>query len=143
MDALAGIRSVDILDRWICVVGRRGIPTVGTGAELSLCFILCAVSVTADHTGRSSMRSNRMGSFAKAVGFLCLFSCLASVLLYAREQPEPHHPRVRVHFIAADEVDWDYAPLGHDEAMGHPFDDFFVEGGPHRVGRVPKKCVYR
>ena len=32
--------------------------------------------------------------------------------------------RVRTYYVAADEVAWDYAPSGRDEAMGHPFDDF-------------------
>src|SRR5712671_6711180 len=57
-----------------------------------------------------------------------------------------HHPKVRVHFIAAEEVEWDYAPSGRDEAMGHPFHGFenvYVESGPHRIGRVYRKCIYR
>jgi FtsP/CotA-like multicopper oxidase with cupredoxin domain len=36
--------------------------------------------------------------------------------------------------------------LSQDEAMGHPFDDFeknYMESGPHRIGRVYKKSVYR
>ena len=31
--------------------------------------------------------------------------------------------KLRSHYIAAEEVDWDYAPLGRDEMMGHPFMD--------------------
>jgi len=36
-----------------------------------------------------------------------------------RAQGHAHVPR------AADEVSWDYAPSGRDEAMGYPFDDDF------------------
>jgi manganese oxidase len=56
------------------------------------------------------------------------------------------HSHVRVYFIAADEVAWDYAPSGRDDAMGHPFDDFekyYAESGPHRIGRTYKKAIYR
>jgi manganese oxidase len=87
-----------------------------------------------------------------------LRTCLLFALAYAfptissmaqdrqAERPGVHHGRVRVHFIAAEEVDWDYVPIGRDEPMGHPFDEFetnYVDRGPHRIGRVYKKCVYR
>ena len=52
----------------------------------------------------------------------------------------------RTYYVAADEVQWDYAPAGRDEAMGHPFDETekgYVESGPHRIGRVYKKAIYR
>jgi FtsP/CotA-like multicopper oxidase with cupredoxin domain len=61
-------------------------------------------------------------------------------------QPAARHPHVRVYFIAADEVIWDYAPSGQDEAMGHPFDDFennYMAPGPNRIGRIYKKAIYR
>lgn len=54
--------------------------------------------------------------------------------------------KTRVYYVAADEVNWDYAPAGRDVAMGHPFDAFergFTEPGPHQIGRVYKKAVYR
>ena len=57
----------------------------------------------------------------------------------AQQQPVAHHGRVRVHFIAAEEVKWDYAPLGRDEAMGHPFDGLeknYMEAGPHHIVSV-------
>ncbi len=47
--------------------------------------------------------------------------------------------KVRTYYVAADEVNWDYAPSGRDEAMGHPFDDLqkaYTEPGPHCIGRV-------
>ncbi len=84
-----------------------------------------------------------------------LLIALASALLVesgaaqdreANRQLGPHHGRVRIHFIAADEVEWNYAPMGKDEAMGHAFHDFeknYMEAGPHRIGRVYKKAIYR
>lgn len=53
--------------------------------------------------------------------------------------------RVRTYYLAAEEVDWDYAPLGRDEMMGHDFMDeakVFVERKEGRVGRVHRKAVY-
>jgi len=64
----------------------------------------------------------------------------------AQQHPVVRHGRVRVYFIAAEEIDWDYAPLGRDEAMGHAFDEFeknYMEPGPHHIGRIYKKAVYR
>jgi hephaestin len=43
-------------------------------------------------------------------------------------------------------VQWDYAPSGRDEAMGMEFDPIakgFTESGPHQIGRVNKKAMYR
>lgn len=54
--------------------------------------------------------------------------------------------KTRVYYIAADEVEWNYAPSGGDEAMGMPFDAIargYTESGPHRIGSVYKKAVYR
>jgi manganese oxidase len=54
--------------------------------------------------------------------------------------------KTRVYYVAADEIDWDYAPTGRDEAMGHPFDELqkgYTEAGPHHIGRIYKKAVYR
>ena len=53
--------------------------------------------------------------------------------------------KTRTYYVAADEVQWDYAPSGRDEAMGMDFDEIgraFTESGPHRIGRVYKKAVY-
>ncbi len=60
--------------------------------------------------------------------------------------PTGHTGKTRVYYVAADEVEWDYAPSGRDEAMGMPFDAIarqFTESGPHRIGRVYKKAIYR
>ncbi len=50
------------------------------------------------------------------------------------------------YYIAADAVVWDYAPTGRDETTGRPFGEeqaFWVEQGPHKIGKVYKKALYR
>lgn len=54
--------------------------------------------------------------------------------------------KTRTYYIAADEVDWDYAPGGINKMMGMKFDGYsktFVEKGPHRIGTVYRKAIYR
>jgi len=54
--------------------------------------------------------------------------------------------KTRTYYIAADEVEWNYAPSGQDEAMGMPLDPVargFIESGPHQIGRINKKAIYR
>ena len=55
-------------------------------------------------------------------------------------------PKTRTYYIAADEVDWDYAPGGVNKMMGMKFEGYskvFVEKGPHRIGTVYRKALYR
>src|ERR1700690_3644590 len=55
-------------------------------------------------------------------------------------------PKVRTYYVAADEVEWDYAPGGVNKMMGMKFDGYsrvFVERGPHRIGSVYRKALYR
>src|SRR5215213_9913159 len=45
----------------------------------------------------------------------------------------------RTYYIAADPVDWDYAPNGISEISGKPFnqdEDVFVGQGKHRIGKT-------
>jgi hephaestin len=54
--------------------------------------------------------------------------------------------KTRIYYVAADEVNWDYAPSGRDEAMGMPFDAVakgFTETSANHIGRVYKKAIYR
>jgi hephaestin len=53
---------------------------------------------------------------------------------------------VRTYYIGADEVVWDYAPLGFNAITGRPFDDVantYVANGPGRIGSKYLKCLYR
>lgn len=54
--------------------------------------------------------------------------------------------RTRNYYIAADEVEWNYAPSGTDLITGQPFDAMarhYMEPGPGRIGRVWHKAIYR
>src|ERR1700722_4759024 len=54
--------------------------------------------------------------------------------------------KVRTYYIAADEVEWNYAPDGINKMMGMKFSGYpnvFFEQGPHRIGAVYRKAVYR
>jgi FtsP/CotA-like multicopper oxidase with cupredoxin domain len=53
--------------------------------------------------------------------------------------------RERRYFIAADEVQWNYAPAGRNMITGQPFDDVanaYVQQGSDRVGSTYTKCLY-
>jgi FtsP/CotA-like multicopper oxidase with cupredoxin domain len=52
---------------------------------------------------------------------------------------------VRTYYIAADEVEWDYAPTGKNQITGADFSEAekqFIEPGPQRMGRKALKAVY-
>ena len=54
--------------------------------------------------------------------------------------------RVRTYYIAAEETDWDYAPLGIDMMTGKPFEGTaaaYTQPGPNHIGHVYRKAVYR
>src|ERR1041385_339114 len=54
--------------------------------------------------------------------------------------------QVRTHYVAVDEVDWDYAPLAKNAVTGRNFtadEAVFVAPGEGRVGSVYHKAVYR
>jgi manganese oxidase len=89
---------------------------------------------------------------ASAVSVMC---CLA-VLVSACATPKPDASAgagtgtsagvTHTYYIAADEVQWDYAPSGINQITGKPFEGeakVFVENGPQRIGRVYWKAIYR
>jgi FtsP/CotA-like multicopper oxidase with cupredoxin domain len=50
------------------------------------------------------------------------------------------------YYIAADEVTWDFAPTNLNGITGQPFGDEekeWVAPGPHKIGKVFKKALYR
>ena len=52
----------------------------------------------------------------------------------------------RTYYIAADEVDWNYAPLVRNEIAGRPFNDdenVFIAQGPDRIGSTYRKALFR
>jgi FtsP/CotA-like multicopper oxidase with cupredoxin domain len=79
---------------------------------------------------------------------LVLAVCGFCVLPLAVAQKTDATPKgkVRQYYIAADELDWDYAPSGIDQMMGMPFEGVaksYMEHGPHRIGHVYKKAIFR
>ncbi len=71
------------------------------------------------------------------LGILACFACMAET---------GPTPKVRTYYIAADEVDWDYAPGGVNNMMGMKFEGnskVFTERGAHRIGTVYRKALYR
>ncbi|XP_061096678.1 ceruloplasmin [Conger conger] len=62
-------------------------------------------------------------------------------------KPKPHG-EIREYFIAAEEVVWDYGPLGVNKFTGKPLksegeSQTFFETGNHRIGGKYKKAVYK
>jgi hypothetical protein len=55
--------------------------------------------------------------------------------------------RIRPYYIAADEIDWDYMPTGRDGMMPDMppkgYAKFYAQRGPHLIGKVYRKAVYR
>jgi manganese oxidase len=54
--------------------------------------------------------------------------------------------RVHTYYIAADEVEWDYARDGIDKMMGMKLEGWgkmFTERGSHSIGKVYRKAIYR
>jgi hephaestin len=54
--------------------------------------------------------------------------------------------QTRVYFIAAEQVEWNYAPDGVDDITGQPFDavaGVFTAAGPDRIGTTYRKSLYR
>jgi hephaestin len=76
---------------------------------------------------------------------ICAIVGLLVTLSYlARAESAPGE--VRTYYVAADEVEWDYAPGGVNKMMGMKFEGYskvFTERGPHRIGTVYRKALYR
>lgn len=54
--------------------------------------------------------------------------------------------QTRTYYIAADEVQWDYAPSGINQITGEAFDDeanVFLQNGSDRIGQIYLKSQYR
>jgi FtsP/CotA-like multicopper oxidase with cupredoxin domain len=84
---------------------------------------------------------------------VCLFgvgSLAQLAVTSARPRPQQDLPassgRVRTYYVAAEETDWDYAPLGIDMTTGKPFEGTsaaYTQPGPDHIGHVYRKAVYR
>lgn len=84
-------------------------------------------------------RPKVLTTLLSAASSLAIAGCAA--LSEVRSAPTTHS-----YYVAADEVLWDYAPSGVNEITGEPFGEaeaFWVESGPHRIGKVYKKALFR
>lgn len=83
----------------------------------------------------------------KGRGFcVVLVGALCAAFAVATASPCAAQGKVHTYYIAADEVTWDYAPAGMNRITGQPFGDEespWVKSGPHKIGRVYKKALYR
>lgn len=78
--------------------------------------------------------------FALVISMTLLSSCTR------QQQNSTARNRVHTYYVAADEVDWNYVPSGIDQMMGMEFMGYskvVTERGPHRIGTVYRKALYR
>jgi manganese oxidase len=71
---------------------------------------------------------------------------LAVIAANAAQADTKEVSKSHTYYIAADEVEWDYAPSGINKVMGMKFEGYpltFVEQGSHRIGKVYRKAIYR
>ena len=70
----------------------------------------------------------------------------AAVLLIEGQTAAAFTSETRTYYVAADEVRWDYAPMGINQITGRPFgeeENGFVRSGRNRIGKVYLKALYR
>lgn len=100
------------------------------------------------------MRYRRYGLYCCLLGMLTVTAwgrsrdgtAISGAPSGSTNRPQNTAPVTRTYYIAADEVDWDYAPSGTNLIEGRPFNDdekMFMEPGPTVIGRRVKKALYR
>jgi FtsP/CotA-like multicopper oxidase with cupredoxin domain len=74
-----------------------------------------------------------------------MFSVALALLITGAAAPRPAATSVsRTYYVAADEVNWDYAPSDSDLTMGRPLPDVFaITNAPHVQARIMRKAIYR
>lgn len=83
----------------------------------------------------------RVPRFASILACAALAAC--SVSTGSGGAPAPH---TRTYYVAAEQVEWDYAPGEGDAIRGAPYDSaalVFVTNGPTTIGHRYQKSVYR
>ena len=116
-------------------------PTLCESERLNLAVHVATENTLAyTHTMRQPIPSRVILAAACLVGFVVC----ARPVLHAASAPSAG--KARTYYVAADELQWDYTPSGRDEGMGTEFDEVgkaITESGPHRIGHVYKKAIYR
>ena len=81
-----------------------------------------------------------------AVGGLAQLAATSAAPQPMQDSPAAAAVVVRTYYIAAEETEWDYAPLGIDMMTGEPFagtSAAYTQPGPNHIGRLYRKAVYR
>ncbi len=76
---------------------------------------------------------------------LCVGLALIGFVAAQAQKSDPAG-KTRTYYVAADEVEWDYAPDGLNKMMGMKFEGYpatFMQRGPHSIGKIYRKAVYR
>ncbi|MDD5560145.1 multicopper oxidase domain-containing protein [Candidatus Methylomirabilis sp.] len=79
-------------------------------------------------------------------GLKILLPLLTPILIMLIGCTSVQAQQIRTYYVAAIEVDWDYAPTGINQISGKAFgptENVFVQNGKERIGKVYRKAVYR
>lgn len=89
-------------------------------------------------------RSSRVRALAVPAGFAGLAAL--ALVGYRALDPSTPAPTTLHYYVAADPVDWDYAPGGRNLISGaefSPLEQNWMGQGPDRIGRIYRKALYR
>jgi manganese oxidase len=92
------------------------------------------------------MTTYQDSSFRKLLTLSLTLLLVVAFSFNARGLALPEQLRTRTYYIAADEVDWDYAQSQKNQITGQPFDEVanvFVKPADNRIGTVYRKALYR
>ena len=89
-----------------------------------------------------------LGALASVAALLLVVSTILAVGPSSSHAAAPVAtvPQLRTYYIAADHVEWNYAPDGKNDITGQPFDDVantFVKAGADRIGSTYTKSLYQ
>ncbi len=106
----------------------------------------------ANHSKLAQKGETKKMSGLTARRWMIRFVVLACVVAFvadtgqAQKMPRYGKGKERVYYVAADEVEWNYAPSGMDQMMGMPFEGMakaYTERAKHRIGTVYRKAIFR
>jgi hephaestin len=95
---------------------------------------------------RATVRISLVALVGVSAAFVALWATGVGRHTVAGASAAQSSATTRTYYIAADEVNWDYAPEGQNQITGAPFGDdenVFVQQGPDRIGSVYKKALFR
>lgn len=92
---------------------------------------------------RTSLQRCRLSRRQRPMMLLALLLSLAGSLIGCAQTMAA---QTRTYFVAAVNLDWDYAPTGINQISGNTFgksENVYVQSGPERIGKVYQKAAYR